>query len=707
MYPFVHTLKAKNFTEWIREFQRGHTVVLLSMVTGLLLLFGSCICERQWTLADDSSRCSLKSIPGLASAWKERLQGKEGAKGCLRLNGQGSANASGQLVLVKESGELYAYEADGKTLSTQIRFAQQDASFQSNQFTVFLFGKDVATQEQAALCKRMAEPSYVCLEKKVGECWFSLKFSPEGTQETSPQKKLSCKLFSRKSIPTESSSEESIIREQSLDAGISEAGKTELVVPEFTGAESKEALPEEKPPEKPVSTGPPCFARELQASEKLHVRDLVVEKSGRVRLVGSFEGRYPHSQTTPGRPIVSKGEEDFFTANFDKTGKIEKFIGVGGKGSDFGAGIALDKSGNTYLVGSFQRTVKFVTTEYTAYGGQDIKGEKPDIFLSKLDAQGNFLWTKRIGTAKDDFGLVVKVAPSGNIYVGGVFRGVLSLGGKTRAPKGNGDAFIAKFDRNGAMIWFSHIVGEREDYIRSFTLDEKENVYVYGQFDLFLYLNGSPATRKIGSEDIFVMKIEPLKGNQVWFQTFGGALQEGAGGIVVSKSGKLYISGTLRGEVSFGSEKFKASGGSNAFVACLDATNKGALVWAKMFEGNSNELGRAIALDSAENVYVLGDHQDSIYIKNSQAYCEPKGQSSVFIYKLTKDGGPVWCRNAVSDGGTSHGTTLVVQDNRVTFAGFFSERLKMGANRRPLQAPSGKNAGFIGRLDTGGSWNCR
>ncbi|HRU48088.1 MAG TPA: SBBP repeat-containing protein, partial [Candidatus Syntrophosphaera sp.] len=60
---------------------------------------------------------------------------------------------------------------------------------------------------------------------------------------------------------------------------------------------------------------------------------------------------------------------------------------AGGTGSDWGYGIAVDTSGNSYVTGYFKGTATFGSTNLTSNGGYDI-------FVAKLDSSGNWLWAK-------------------------------------------------------------------------------------------------------------------------------------------------------------------------------------------------------------------------------------------------------------------------------------------------------------------------
>ena len=96
---------------------------------------------------------------------------------------------------------------------------------------------------------------------------------------------------------------------------------------------------------------------------------------------------------------------------------------LGGANQELGNSIAVDANGNVYTAGSFQSTVDFDPgpaiynlTAVSSFGGNDI-------FISKLDASGNFLWAKQLGGVLDDAGFSIAVDGNGNIYTTGYFTG--------------------------------------------------------------------------------------------------------------------------------------------------------------------------------------------------------------------------------------------------------------------------------------------
>lgn len=125
---------------------------------------------------------------------------------------------------------------------------------------------------------------------------------------------------------------------------------------------------------------------------------------------------------------------------------------MGGSSYNTGSDITTDDNGNVYTLGYFQGTVDFDpgtgTTNLTSAGGFDI-------FIQKLDANGNFVWVQQIGGTISDYGVELTIDAVGNMYTTGYFRGTVdfdpSVGISNLIAVGNRDIFIQKLGASNVI----------------------------------------------------------------------------------------------------------------------------------------------------------------------------------------------------------------------------------------------------------------
>lgn len=146
-------------------------------------------------------------------------------------------------------------------------------------------------------------------------------------------------------------------------------------------------------------------------------RGIAVDGSQNVYTTGHFAGKADFDPGSTVYTLTSGGSTDIYVSKLDPLGKFVWAKAFAGEGADRGHGIALDKSGNVFTTGYFQYSADFdpSTKEYklTATGGNNI-------FVSKLDNNGNFLWASSFGTGGDQ-GQAIATDPSLNVLTTGFF----------------------------------------------------------------------------------------------------------------------------------------------------------------------------------------------------------------------------------------------------------------------------------------------
>jgi hypothetical protein len=246
-------------------------------------------------------------------------------------------------------------------------------------------------------------------------------------------------------------------------------------------------------------------------------------------------------------------------------------------GNDFeicGSDIVVDPAGNNYLNG-----ITCSTDFPTLNPIQPEKAGPCDAFLTKLNANGNALiYSTYLGGNDDEITLGTAVDAIGNAYVtGATFSSDFPTVNPIQAAyAGNGDAFVAKVNRNGtALVYSTYLGGTDFDSGRGIVVDAARNAYIVGGTFSTDFPNAHPLqAANAGDEDIFLTKLNRT-GNALVFSTYlGGSSWEEPSGIALGPSGDTYIQGTT---ASSDFPVVKAlqpanGGGLDAFVARISPT---------------------------------------------------------------------------------------------------------------------------------------
>lgn len=355
---------------------------------------------------------------------------------------------------------------------------------------------------------------------------------------------------------------------------------------------------------------------------------------------------------------------------------------------DAGTAIAVDDSGNVYSTGYFPGTVDFDPGigifNLTPAGLQDI-------FISKLDASGNFIWAKQIRGNWEESNAIT-IDGNGNIYTTGFFLGTTDFDPAATpfnlTSSSWGDAFICKLDPSGNFVWAKQIRGTRAVSSYSIAVDDSDNVYTTGYFDGTADFDPGPAIFNmtvVGYSDIFISKLDS-SGHFVWAKRMSGIDGEVGYSIAIDGSGNVYTTGTFFGTVDFdpdlsGTFNLNAPGDQEIYISKLDAS--GNFVWAKQMGG---EVGYSIAVDNTGNVYATGYY----------------AWADISITKLDPSGNLIWAKQF----GASIGYSIAIDGNCnvYTTGQFFGTRdFDPGIGTFNLTAIGSSDA-YINKLDSSGNF---
>jgi len=307
-------------------------------------------------------------------------------------------------------------------------------------------------------------------------------------------------------------------------------------------------------------------------------------------------GKYEMNAYFGGIYVQCAGNHDIFIAKYSPTGVFQWVRTAGGVSGDYAHALAVDGAGNSYLTGEFEYTTHFGSVALTSSGSNDV-------FVAKYDTYGNLIWVKKLGGGSgSDKGLGISLS-NGNVYVTGNFQGG-SFSGVTLISSGKLDIFVAKMTTGGVFQWIRKAGGYGDDEGFGISNDPAGNVYVTGYFTGTANFSGINIT-SAGGADAFIAKYNP-SGGLIWVKKAGGPANDAGNAIKVDNAGRVFVTGGFRYTSYFGSIPLQTTNGNaDIFIACYDGN--GNAIWAKKAGGGDNDSGRGIAVDGNSNVYLTGN----------------------------------------------------------------------------------------------------
>ena len=233
----------------------------------------------------------------------------------------------------------------------------------------------------------------------------------------------------------------------------------------------------------------------------LYARAVATDASGNVYTTGQFQGMVGFngvlSLTSTG------GADNAFVAKYSGNGQLLWAVNLGSGSNAAGYGIAVDGAGNVFTTGYFQGT-----GDFSGNGSSDdltTGSANVNAYVSKLDASGNFVWARGLGTGSSIVeGIGIAVDGAGNIYTNRIISGhrlLFRYRQRRHADRPdfsgvNDNAYVSKLDASGNFAWPKRLVvvaSDAEGY--GIAVDGSGNVYTTG------YVTGTGSFSGTGSGD--------------------------------------------------------------------------------------------------------------------------------------------------------------------------------------------------------------
>ncbi len=199
------------------------------------------------------------------------------------------------------------------------------------------------------------------------------------------------------------------------------------------------------------------------------------------------------------------GSYDGFVVKLSPSGDHLWSSYLGGSGTDYGYGIAVDAAGNALVTGRTD------SAGWVSGGWDTSLGGNYDGFVVKLSPSGDHLWSTYLGGSEHDYGKGIAVDASGNALVTGETgsSGWVS-GGWDTSYGGDMDAFVVRLSPSGDHLWSTYLGGSNGDYGYGIAVDAAGNALVTGRTNSSGWVSGGWDTSyNGGGYDGFVAKLEP------------------------------------------------------------------------------------------------------------------------------------------------------------------------------------------------------
>ncbi|MFO0591112.1 MAG: hypothetical protein U0441_26440 [Polyangiaceae bacterium] len=310
--------------------------------------------------------------------------------------------------------------------------------------------------------------------------------------------------------------------------------------------------------------GPDAFIVRLDASgalvlalqiENADARGVAIAEGGDLLVAGDFSA----ATKIVGVPVTPDGADDLFVVRLSEQGTFVALRHVAFATKPGVIAIAAS-AGRTYVAGSFQGTTDFGTGALVSAGAKDA-------FLVRIDDALATVFARRYGDDSSQEARAVAVLSDGSAALVGSFKSVLDFDGTVLTADTLDDAFVARVDDAGAVVFAKRFGDAQAQIARGVAVTDADEILVAGGFQGTID-PGDGAITAADGEDVFLTRLD-ASGAAVKTLGWGATLDQRARSVAVDPCGAVVLGGDFNGALTFGADALTAGGSSDGFVARL------------------------------------------------------------------------------------------------------------------------------------------
>ncbi len=323
------------------------------------------------------------------------------------------------------------------------------------------------------------------------------------------------------------------------------------------------------------------------------------------------------TQSLDGNVSNNFGSADYWVLKLDKDGEMEWEKSFGGFNFDIASSVVQADDGGYVVTGGV------VSNDGQVSGNHGLE----DVWVIKLDAAGNLLWSKTYGGTLNERAEKIRNTSDGGFILAGYSE---SNNGNLLGNHGDFDYWLIKLDANGNIQWQQSFGGSLAD----FGFDARETPD--GGFIMAgsTFSSDGDVGNNQGFYDYWLVRVDAA-GQLLWEKNFGGGGEERAYSLVVTADNGIVVAGTSN---SFSNNVPGNNGSYDYWVMKMDAS--GNLVWTKNFGGTSEDRAFTMALTSSQELLVSG-----FVVSSNGDVSANYGSKDAWLLKLDADGNIIWEKN--------------------------------------------------------------
>jgi hypothetical protein len=259
--------------------------------------------------------------------------------------------------------------------------------------------------------------------------------------------------------------------------------------------------------------------------------------------------------------LKSLGKEDVFIARFSPDGNLKQLKSFGSKGSDKIS--AFECTTNEVIFMSVNFEDEFLVSD------QKIEKESKNengCFVALLNSELEPVWIKTI--EHEQYFEISSLASASDteLFISGNFTHKAIIGGQEISSKGSTDMFVAKFDKNGEVMWVRSFGSAHSDFANNIVLNPAGGIMLSGSCNDTLMLDTIMITNTTGKTTTFVTQIK-TNGEVFWAGSLGGNTDIACQHSTLDVNGNIYLTGSFTKTLENPKSRISSAGNEDVFLA--------------------------------------------------------------------------------------------------------------------------------------------
>jgi len=329
----------------------------------------------------------------------------------------------------------------------------------------------------------------------------------------------------------------------------------------------------------------------------------------------------------------------------------------------------------------------YITGNFTGqaqFGDSIVTANNDDCYVAKYSRNGDLIWLRTFGGKGSQTGNTIALQSNGDIIVAGNFNNELIIN-DTILKSNWSDIFLIKMNSFGQIQWYKTFGNGQFNDINKIKFDSENNLYAVGRISDTISVDNKLIVSH-GQVDGYILKLD-YDANLIWFHVIGGIDDDETNNLSLDNHDNVYISGKCSYKVFIDSDSLKTTDFSSSYLAKFSKT--GDLLIFKTYGEELLTETWDITNDYEGNLYITGFHCGTIKIDNVTYPSAPEMSYAMFIAKLNDKVELVWFKHYFSTG-NSYGHSVNIDSNNSCYLfGTFYQDIKINRKKYKSKDKSG------------------